>query len=133
MKSMILITALSFVVSLSAQERELLYENSLNSISLYEYKHDAKFKYVFFFKIANCPSTLCYGYANFKSLKEVKIFMKAMSQSMKADYPVSTIINNQSIDLYGVSDRITVFDIDEERGIIHIDDVNSIEAKLKRL
>ena len=68
MKTLITICAFAFLYTATAQDRTLLFANSRNTTTLYEYRDDSEFKYVLFYKNANGADALSYEYLNFKSL-----------------------------------------------------------------
>jgi hypothetical protein len=134
MKSLIITFFTGLVFTLNAQKRDLIYANSVNSISLYTYNNDSKLKYTLFYKLVGSEDDILgFEYVNFKKLKDLKAFVKDLSKAMKMYKPIYAHLENQSIQVYGVTERITVFDVDGKRGIIHKDDISILRSKINGL
>ena len=131
MKTLITICAFAFLYTATAQDRTLLFANSRNTTSLYEYRNDSEFKYVLFYKNANGSDALSYEYLNFKSLDDLNLFFVSTIRSITHKKFIHMGMSTKDIYVYGVSRQTAVISIDGIQGLLNKSDAEKIKSVIK--
>lgn len=131
----VLITAflILYLQSATAQNRELIYANSRNTVSLYHYTDDKEFNYVLFYKNADGVDALGYEYLNFKSLSDLNLFLQTAIRAITERKYIQMRMNNKDLYVYGTSKQTSVIYTDDKRGLLNKADATELKTKIAGL
>ena len=133
MKTLITICAIAVLYTATAQDRTMLYANSRNTTSLYEYRNDSEFKYVLFYKNAIGADALAYEYLNFKSIEDLNLFLVSTIRSITHKKFIHMTMSRKDIYVYGVSRQTAVISVDGIQGLLNKADATELKSKLCEL
>lgn len=133
MKILVIIASVLFLQNVLGQNRELLYSNKDNSLTLYHYTNDSEFEYVVFYKNLPSAEAFSYEYLNFKSLNDVNLFLFYTLRSMTERKSIHLKVLDQDLYIHGVSKKQAVLSIDDINGCVNKSDITELKTKLAEL
>ena len=116
----------------NSADRELLFCNSRNTISVYKYNSDSTLKYVFYFKDVEQLDLLSYEYLNFENVKDLNQFIELAVYSMTDRKYLHFTLYGEDRYLYGTSKNTAVIYADKSRGLLNKSDAEKIKSVIKK-
>lgn len=133
MKTLVIIFLLGLRFYVFGQDRELIYANKDNTLSLYDYANDKEFKYVIFYRNTHKSDPLGFEYLNFKSLNDLNFFLFHTIRSMKEAKSIHMMVWKRDLFIHGISKRKVILSCDNVMGCLNKSDLVELKTKIVEL